>query len=187
MKLQPSLRPLAIALFALLGTAGAQAAAVNFSSAVNDAAKVDLKALYKTERDTCTPMQGNAKDICVETAKAHESVAMAQLEFNRTGTPKDEAKLLEARYKANYDVSKEKCDDLSGNDKKVCVQQAKTLRDKAKANLKQARKVEDAVEDAAAATMKADYALARTKCDALADEPKDVCVASSKARYNQRW
>jgi len=106
---------------------------------------------------------------------------MAQLAFNRTGTAKDEATLLEARYKAQYSIAKEKCDDLSGNDKKVCAQQAQSNRDKAKANLKQARKVEDAVEDAAAVTMKADYAVARVKCDALAADAKDVCVASSKA------
>jgi len=187
MTLQHTLRPLALTLMALLGAAGAQAATVNFSSAVYDAAKVDLKALYKTEHAACASLQANAKDICVETAKAHESVAMAQLAFNRTGTAKDEATLLEARYKAQYSIAKEKCDDLSGNDKKVCAQQAQSNRDKAKANLKQARKVEDAVEDAAAVTMKADYAVARVKCDALAADAKDVCVASSKARYNQRW
>lgn len=187
MTIQKHLRPLAITLAALLGMAGAQAVTVNFSTAVYDAAKLDLKALYKTERDACANQQANAKDICIETAKGHESVAMAQLAFNRTGTTKDEASLLEARYKARYDLAKEKCDDLSGNDKKVCAQQAKSNRDKSKANLKQARKVEDAVEDAADATMKADFAVARTKCDALTGDAKDVCVASSKARYNQRW
>ncbi len=190
MTIQQSLRPLAFALAALLGTLGvahAETAKVNFSTAVYDAAKTDLKAQYKAERDTCTPMKANAKDICVETAKAHESVAMAQLAYNRTGSAKDGVSLMEARYKAIYDVSKEKCDDLSGNDKTVCVKQAKAVRDKSKASIKLSKKFDDAAEDVLATTMKADFTVARAKCDSLTGDAKDVCIASSKARYNQRW
>ena len=35
--------------------------------------------------------------------------------------------------------------------------------------------------------MKADYKLAVEKCETLAADPKQICVATAKARYNERW
>ena len=129
----------------------------------------------------------NAKDVCVEQAKAGEKVALAQLEANYSGNPKDEAKLHTAQYEARYAVAKEKCDDQSGNAKDVCVQEAKTARDKAKADAKLTKTVTTAMATDVDAKMKADYKLAREKCDSLSANAKDICVASAKARYNERW
>jgi len=179
-----TLRHLALAATAVLALGTAQAA--NFSKAVYDGAKTDVKATYQTERDACKPLTANAKDICVEQAKAHEKVALAQLEVNYSGSNKDEQKLSEARYEAAYAVAKEKCDDLAGNAKGVCVQEAKTARDKAKANLKLTKTVTASTETAIESHLKADYKLAREKCDALSGDPKDICVASAKARFNER-
>ncbi|WP_422017951.1 hypothetical protein [Roseateles sp.] len=181
-----SFSPLMLACAALIGVAG-PAAAENFSKASYNSAKDELKAIYKTERDTCNKLSGNAKDICVEEAKGHEKVAMAQLEYNYTGKPGDEMKLREARYEARYEVAKEKCDDFAGDQKDICKREATTARDKAKADVKQAKRVNDAAEDAEEARMKADYKLAAVKCDTLAGDTKDTCMASAKARYNQRW
>lgn len=164
-----------------------QAHATNFSKDVYKGAKDDLHAMYKAQKDACDSQSGNAKDICVETAKGREKVALAQLEYNYTGASRDELKLYEAQYQANYEIAKEKCDDASGNDKDVCVKAAKGERDKAKADVKLAKKVTAATEDAMEAHVKADYKVAREKCDALSGNPKDVCVASAKARYNLRW
>ena len=90
-------------------------------------------------------------------------------------------------YEARYDLAKEKCDDLSGNAKDVCVTGAKSMRDKTKADVKLKKVVTEAMADDVSIRMKADYKLAREKCDALAGEPKNVCVASAKARFNERW
>ena len=180
-----TLRHALIAVASLLALGSAQAA--NFSKAVYSGAKDDVKASYKVERDGCNALGGNAKDICVEAAKGNEKVALAMLEYNYSGSPKDEAKLYEAQYEARYEVAKEKCDDLGGNEKDVCVREAKTGRDKAKSSLKLAKKVNSAAETAWAEQMKADYKLAREKCDAKSGDGKDVCVASAKARFNERW
>ena len=166
---------------------GAAHAEGNFSKSTYDAAKTDIKNTYKAERDKCSSMTGNSKDVCIETAKGQEKVALAQLEANYTGRPHDEQKLREAKYEARYDIAKEKCDDLTGDAKNVCVQTAKTERDKAKADLKQAKSTADAAEDAESTRMKADYKLAVAKCDTLAGDAKDVCIASAKARHNQGW
>jgi hypothetical protein len=181
--------PTTHALLALAVTlcCGAAQAANNFSKSVYNGAKDDIKATYKADRETCSKQSGNAKDICVEQAKGYEKIALARLEYNYTGTPKDEMKLHEAVYEARYDVAKEKCDDLAGDAKGLCEREAKTARDKAKADTKANKKITDAAIDAEEARMKADYKLASAKCDTLAGEAKDVCVASAKARYNERW
>ena len=181
-----SLSCLALSCAALLGGAGA-AHAENFSKATYNSAKDELKAIYKAERDACDQRSGNAKDICIEEAKGKEKVAMAQLQYNHTGKPADEMKLREARYEARYEIAKEKCDDLSGDAKDVCLREAKTARDKAKADVKQAKRVKDAAEDAEEARMEADYKLAAAKCDTMSGDAKSTCVASAKARYGRHW
>ena len=180
-----TLRRLSVAAAAFMAIGAAHA--TNFSKAVYAGAKDDIKTIYKAERDGCSSLAGNAKDICVETAKGREKVAMAQLEFNYSGKQADEAKFYQASYEATYDIAKEKCDDLAGNEKDVCVRTAKTNRDKAKSELKLAKKVTAAADTAVAEQMKADYRLAKEKCETLSGDAKDVCVASAKARYNERW
>ncbi len=162
------------------------AQAANFSKSVYDGAKEDIKTSYKADKDACGKLSGNAKDICMEEAKGREKVALAQLEYNYSGNAKDEAKLVEARYEARYEVAKERCDDRSGEAKDVCTREAKTAYEKSKADLKMNKKVAEAVDDAEEARIKADYKLASEKCNTMSGDTKDVCVNSAKARYNQR-
>jgi len=183
------LRPLSLP--ALLCTAallafGSAAHASNFSKAAYSDAKSDIKANYKAERKTCDGMSGNAKDVCIEEVKGRESVALAQLEYNYSGSAKDQEALYRTQADARYDVAKEKCDDRSGDAKDLCLREAKTTHEKARADLKLAHKVNDAAEDAADARRKADYKLASEKCDSLAGDRKDGCMASAKARYGER-
>jgi hypothetical protein len=163
--------------------AGASLAQAALSASVYDAAKEQIQGNYKAEREACNSLSGNAKDICVETAKGAEKVALAHLQWQRSGSPQDATKLAEARYAARYEVAKEKCDDLSGNAKSLCVTAAKTEHDKAKADVKMNRLVGEARSDAEDAKLKADYKLAAERCDGLAGDAKDTCVASVKARF----
>lgn len=174
-----------LALTAALACGATQAA--NYSKSVLDGARDDVKAQYKAEKDRCDSLSSNAKDVCVADAKGREKIALAWLDYNHTGDAKDQLKLNEAVYEARYDVANEKCDDMAGDAKDLCQREAKTARDKAKAEAKLSKKVADAVDDAEAARMKADYKLAAERCDALSGERKDVCVASAKARYHERW
>ena len=168
-----------------LAMACGAAQANNYSKAVYDKAKDDVKSTYKAERDGCDKMSGNAKDICVEEAKAHEKIALAQLDYNNTGKADDQKKLAEAIYESRYAVAKERCDDFSGDKKDLCVREAKTTYEKAKADAKANKKIADAQNDAEEAKMKADYKLAKERCDAMAGDQKDACVASAKARYRE--
>jgi hypothetical protein len=169
-----------------LALAGAVAQAANFSKSSYDNAKADIKATYKAERENCGALAGNAKDICVEQAKGRESVALAQLEYNYTGKSADEQKLYAVRADTRYELAKERCDDLGGDAKDVCLRQARSEHEKAQADIKLAKKVTSAIDEADQARMKADYKLAIEKCAQLAGDAKDSCVAGAKARYGEK-
>ena len=77
------------------------------------------------------------------------------------------------------------CDGKQGNDKDVCVQQAKANRDKAKADAKASRKSQDAMADAQEDKLEADFKLAKEKCDALSGNAKDTCISTAKQKYHQ--
>jgi hypothetical protein len=168
---------------ALALAGGAAIAHAEMSNATFDGAKDQIKAAYKMERDACDAMTGNNKDICVETAKGREKVALAHLQVQRSGAPKDQTKLAEARYDARYDVAKEKCDDQAGNAKDLCVKQAKAEHEKAKADVKMNKEIRESRSEAEETKMKADYKVAAERCDTLSGDAKDACVASAKARF----
>jgi hypothetical protein len=171
----------AIAALAACGTA----AAANITEAAHDAARDRLKASYKMELDACDRLAGNTKDICVETVKGKEKVALAHLQYQRSGDAKDMNKLVEARHDARYEVAKEVCDDQAGNPKDICLATAKADLEKAKADAKMTKDVRAAHNDLVDAKDKADYKLAAERCDAMSGNDKDACVASARARYNQ--
>lgn len=170
----------------LLAATGFTAQAANFSKPSYDSAKADIKATYKAERDNCGALAGNAKDICIEQAKGREAVALAQLEYNYTGKAADEQKLYTVRADTRFELAKERCDDLGGDAKDVCLRQARTEHEKAQAEIKLARKVNSAIDEAESARMKSDYKLAAEKCGQLAGDAKASCVASAKAQYGEK-
>lgn len=87
--------------------------------------KDQIEATYKSEKAACDAQTGNAKDICVETAKGKEKVAKAELEYALTAKADDKTKVAVAKADADYEVAKEQCDDKSGKDKSDCKTTAK--------------------------------------------------------------
>lgn len=151
---------------------------------------------YKTEKDACASRSGNAKDICLAEASGKEKVAKADAEAAYKNTPKLREDARDTRAEATYNVSKEKCDELSGNPKDVCVKEANAVLVKAKADAKVERvaaetrldadtKQADARSEAAKNKRDADYKVAIEKCDALAGTAKDSCVSGAKVQYGK--
>jgi hypothetical protein len=147
--------------------------------------KTRIGAEYKAEKAACGPMSGNAKDVCVEEAKGREKIALAEGEFAHTGTTSDSNKVTVARAEAAYAVAKEKCDDKSGNDKDICVKEAKAIEAKALADVKLSKKIDSAVKDDVQTKRDADYKVSIEKCDALAGDAKTSCVATAKATFGK--
>ncbi|OGB28816.1 MAG: hypothetical protein A3F78_07310 [Burkholderiales bacterium RIFCSPLOWO2_12_FULL_61_40] len=124
----------ALIVAALLALPVAQAATMSKDD--YKAGKDRIGADYKADKEACAPLADNAKDVCVEEAKAKEKVARAELEYSYTGKPSDQTKVMEVKAKTAYGVAREKCDDLKGTEKEVCVKEAKAARTKALADIK---------------------------------------------------
>ena len=110
-------------------------------------------------------------------------VAMATLAACQSGDAGD-AKLDadKARAEANYDVAKENCESLSGNQKDVCEEQAKANKEKAQAGAKAEYEGDrESHNEARLDAAKADYEVAKARCDALGGNAKDVCLKEAEA------
>ena len=186
-----------LALFASAGlcAAGGVSAETMGKDAHNMAIK-NAESQYKLDKAACDSLTGNAKDICVEEAKGKEKVAKADTDAAFENTPKAREAARTARADAVYDVAKEKCDDLSGNPKDVCVKEAKAAHVRATVDAKvdrvasdeqhaAASKTADAKREAAQDKRDADYKVAAEKCDALAGAAKDGCLRDAKMRYGK--
>lgn len=192
---------LMISLFAAAGIAFAGAASGAASTGISHddyKARVDQATTqYKADKEQCKALSGNAKDVCMEEAKGKEKIAKADAEaaYKNTDGARYDARV--ARVEADYAVAKEKCDDLNGNAKDVCVKEAKAAEVKGKADAKvnkvssetqheAAVKTADARADAAEDKRDADYKVAIEKCNSLAGAAKDQCVKDAQVRYGKK-
>ena len=156
--------------------------------------KDQISADYKVNRDKCTSLKANAKDICISQAKGTEKVAKAELEAQYEPSPRHDQRLGMAKADAAYDTAKEKCDDLSGNAKDVCVKDAKAAHVKAKEDVKvtkasadtsknQANKMAAVKKEANDDKREANYKAAKERCDSLAGSAKDTCQNEAKVKF----
>jgi hypothetical protein len=159
-------------------------------------AKKNADAQYKIDAEACSSLSGNARDICIAEAKGKDNVTKADAEAAYENTPKARQSARVAHAQASYDVAIERCDDLAGNPKDVCVKEAKAELVKGKADAKVARvaadtrqeagsKQAEARKDATADKRDALYKVAIEKCDALAGPAKEACVGNAKAEYGK--
>ena len=103
---------------------------------VRDAEEDRIEADYKAATAKCDTMQGNAKDVCQKEAKGKEKVAKAELAAQKDPSPRNQRRLADAKADAEYDVAKEKCDDMKGNEKNACQKEAKAKHEQAEADIK---------------------------------------------------
>ena len=161
------------------------------------AEKDRISSEYKSAKDKCASLKANAKDICKSEAKGIEKVAFAETESKYKPSPRNTEKVGMAKADAMYDTAKEKCDDLAGNSKDVCVKDAKVGYTKAKDDAKIAKvaadtsaskneKLADVKKDASADERQAMFKAANERCDALAGAPKDACQNDAKAKFSMK-
>jgi hypothetical protein len=120
------------------------AMADSMSKSEYNADKNNIQAEYKSAKAICGQYKSNAKDICVAEAKGKENVALAELEATYQPGPKASYNVLIARAEADYSVAKQKCDEMAGNSKDVCVKEAKAALAAAKADATAQMKTADA-------------------------------------------
>ena len=179
-----------VVMAAMAGVTPGYAATMSKESYKSTTKQID--ATFKTDKEECKALKGNAKDICMEEAKAKQKIAKADAEAEYKGTAKARIAARNARADAEYAVAKEKCDDLAGNAKDVCVKEAKAARVSAKADAKVSKKagearkdVNEARRDANQDKRDAEYKVAVERCDAMAGDAKSRCVKDAKARFGK--
>ena len=118
-----------------LGTASFVQAADKADRKVHNADEERIESQFKLAKEKCDSMQGNQKDICVAEAKAKEKVAKAENDAKHAKDPaKEQAKVQRVRADAEYDVAKQRCQEMKGNEKDVCMKEAQVQRDKTRAS-----------------------------------------------------
>jgi hypothetical protein len=198
---------LTVSALALAFACSAGALAQGVSKDEYKAGKQRIAADYTAAKTACGSLSGNAKDICIAEAKGKEHVARAELLASYKPGLKSSNKVRIATAQANYAVAKQRCDDLAGNVKDVCVKEAAAARTTALADAelqlktvqanrtatektKDARsqadsKTMDARNDAAAQKREAQYKVEKEKCDALASGAKDNCLTQAKTSFGK--
>ena len=177
-----NIKPINALLAAALCTIGFSANAA-ITKAEHASAVKAAEMSYKNAKTTCGSLAGNAKDVCIAEAKVEKTYSIAKTD----GDYKDTAKaIFDGRKnvaKAEYDLAKTKCNAKAGNDKDVCIKEAKAIEARALADAKAGTKISDARADAADTKNTANYKVALEKCDALAGDAKASCVKNAKAQY----
>lgn len=161
------------------------AIAVTMTSADYTGAKSKASADYKAAKAQCDTLKDNPKDVCIAQAKAAEMKAKAEAEAQYKNTDKARRDARIETAEGDYKVAKAKCGAMKGNDKDVCIKEAKAAETKAKADAKASQKVAAARQDAAEDKTEAEYKVAKEKCDALSGAAKDQCINNAKARYKK--
>jgi hypothetical protein len=179
------LTPITAALFAAGALFATSSFAANMTKEAYNSEKSRISSESKSEMQRCKSLAGNAKDICAAEVKGKEKAAKADAFAAYKGTNKAAADALIARADADYAVAKEKCDDLKGNAKDVCVKDAKAAHTKAKTDAKANQKVTEVRKDATDDKRDANYAAAKERCDALAGDAKTQCINDAKARFGK--
>jgi hypothetical protein len=161
-----------------------------------DVAIKNAETQFRIDKDACSSRTSNAKDICLAEANGKEKVAKADAGAAYNNTPKSREDARVTRAEATHNVAKEKCDEVAGNPKDVCVKEADAALVKARADAKvdrvaadtqqeSATKQADARKQATEEKRDADYKVAIEKCDAFSSVAKNTCVNNAKVQYGK--
>jgi len=150
-----------------------------------DQAKASARSTFEADRKACDSLSGNGKDVCLAEARAKRARTVGSAEAAWKDTPKAREHAAHEVAVADYKVARERCAAKAGNDKDVCLAQAKAARVKVQADARAMRSGAEAHIDASKDKREAEYKVAAQRCDAFAGDAKSHCVADARAQYSQ--
>ena len=110
------------------------------------------------------------------------ALALAGPVFAADSMSKDQVKAEKDRIASEYKANKEKCKDMKGNAKDICMAEAKGQEKVAKAELELKQKdTPKNHQKVAEAKADADYGVAKEKCDDMKGKEKSQCEKDAKA------
>ena len=157
-------------------------------------AKSNAGAQYKIDKDACSLLEGNAKDVCGAKAKGKEGVARADAKSAYEDTPSARENASLANAQASYNVAVEECANLAGSRRNVCVQQARGQFANSRTRATDERGADDARRDAAATPAvvsnpgytnmrAAEYAAVLEECDPHPGPVRNACTSNADVKY----
>ncbi|HEY0841861.1 hypothetical protein [Methylotenera sp.] len=166
------------------------ASAESMSKNQYEATVKKINAEHKAAKLSCDAFSGNANDICMAEAKGKSNVAEANLEATYQPSADNRYKAHVAKADADYALAEQKCDDKAGNNKDVCLKEAKAVntrlisdakleKQSRKANAEANEKSMDAKDEAILITNDANADAMETKSDAR----KDAAMQKRDADY----
>ncbi len=159
-------------------------------------AKSNAAAQYKADKDACSSLSGNAKDICIAEAKGKDNVALADAEAAYQNTAKHRETLASRVPRQPTTSPSKSATTWPATPRTSASRKPRPRLIKGKADAKVDRVVADTRQDAAVKQsdarkeasvdkLDADYKVAIEKCDALAGAAKDTCVSNAKAQFGK--
>ena len=119
--------------------------ALALGACAHSASKAEYDAtLSRAERDyheakvKCESYSGNSRDVCEADAKAQRAKNEADAKAAYEGTSKARYDQRVTAAEADYKVARQRCDDLAGDTKDVCIKDAEAALARAKADAKTA-------------------------------------------------
>lgn len=119
------------------------ASAPNNDSVAYKHATQQAEVAYKAAKSACDGQSGNAKDVCVETAKLARASSEAQATMQYRNDKKSVQKAQTEVADANYNLAKARCAPMSGADKSSCLDMAKASHIASVNDAKEGRRMAD--------------------------------------------
>lgn len=160
---------------------------------------------YENAKATCNSSVDNAKDICIAEANGIKNIANAELAYKNNPSANTRYKGRVAKANAEYSIALQKCNDIVGNNKDVCIKEAESAKihqvanakfrmktknandeakkDTSEANTTASEKAGDAYYAAKEDKRKADLAVANQKCEAMVGDAKSKCLNDAKLEF----
>jgi len=167
-----------------LAQAGAQQTAPD-AKALHAQALERADAVFEAATARCDALAGTPHEICDAEARAVKvrSQEEASAAYKNTLAAYTQARIRIAD--AYHERDKTRCAALAGNDREVCLQQARASLVAAQADARADRKAIEARLDAREEKLSAEYRVALQKCDAFAGAVKDGCVSTARTAYGK--
>jgi hypothetical protein len=156
---------------------------------------VRIEEQYDQSQARCKRVEGHARELCHERARAERDIQVAELDLRVQPTGENDRKLRLAKAEATYSLSLVKCKDFEGRDRGLCRRDAKMVFEdmKTEARLQnqvaeQSLRAENAVRERtqdADRIAQAEYNRARERCEMLPDEGRANCIADAKKRFDK--
>ncbi len=114
------------------------------------------------------------------------SSALAHTARGPLGPPADHVRLLVQQARSNYTMDMARCQRLTGEDRAVCIKEARAAQAEALAYARSGHALgEESRPDAAADTGEAQRRMALERCDALTDVARSSCITAVNALFGR--